>query len=110
MENTSISSIVCSGFFGFFIDLLRNNLSSIDPVHEPCLRQALGFIGITDVTFIHAEGLNLRGDAAGQGLAKARKQLAAVAWRLLAPLRVMGRAALSRPPAGGRFFAPTGER
>ncbi|MBV2133988.1 FMN-dependent NADH-azoreductase [Pseudomonas sp. MAP12] len=46
---------------------------------EPYLRQALGFIGITDVTFIHAEGLNMGGDAAEQGLAKARKQLEAVA-------------------------------
>ncbi|MNN69168.1 FMN-dependent NADH-azoreductase [compost metagenome] len=45
---------------------------------EPYLRQVLGFIGITDVTFIHAEGLNMGGDAAEQGLAKARKQLAAV--------------------------------
>ncbi|MNZ58255.1 FMN-dependent NADH-azoreductase [compost metagenome] len=46
---------------------------------EPYLRQALGFIGITDVTFIHAEGLNMGGDVAEQGLAKARRQLAAVA-------------------------------
>ena len=46
---------------------------------EPYLRQALGFIGITDVTFIHAEGLNMGGDAAEQGLAKARNQLAAIA-------------------------------
>ena len=46
---------------------------------EPYLRQVLGFIGITDVTFIHAEGLNMGGDAAEQGLSKARRQLAAVA-------------------------------
>lgn len=46
---------------------------------EPYLRQALGFIGITDVTFIHAEGLNMGGDAAEQGLTKARNQLAAIA-------------------------------
>ncbi|MNZ73990.1 FMN-dependent NADH-azoreductase [compost metagenome] len=46
---------------------------------EPYLRQALGFIGIDAVTFIHAEGLNMGGDAAEQGLAKARQQLAAVA-------------------------------
>lgn len=43
---------------------------------EPYLRQALGFIGINEVTFIHAEGLNMGGDAAEQGLAKARAQLA----------------------------------
>ena len=46
---------------------------------EPYLRQALGFIGITEVAFIHAEGLNMGGDAAEHGLAKARAQLAAVA-------------------------------
>ncbi|MOA50282.1 FMN-dependent NADH-azoreductase [compost metagenome] len=46
---------------------------------EPYLRQALGFIGITDVTFIHAEGLNMGGAAAEQGLAKARNRLAAIA-------------------------------
>lgn len=42
---------------------------------EPYLRQALGFIGIRDVRFIHAEGLNLGGDSAGQGLARARALL-----------------------------------
>ncbi|MCQ4347759.1 FMN-dependent NADH-azoreductase [Pseudomonas stutzeri] len=46
---------------------------------EPYLRQALGFIGIEEITFIHAEGLNMGGDAAEQGLARARAQLAAVA-------------------------------
>lgn len=43
---------------------------------EPYLRQALSFIGITDVSFIHAEGLNMGGDAAERGLSKARSQLA----------------------------------
>lgn len=43
---------------------------------EPYLRQALSFIGITDVSFIHAEGLNMGGDAAERGLTKARSQLA----------------------------------
>lgn len=43
---------------------------------EPYLRQALAFIGITDVSFIHAEGLNMGGDAPAVGLAKARTQLA----------------------------------
>jgi len=46
---------------------------------EPYLRQALGFIGIIDVQFIHAEGLNMGSDAQQQGLAKAQAQLAAVA-------------------------------
>jgi len=46
---------------------------------EPYLRQALGFIGIVDVQFIHAEGLNMGGEFQQQGLAKAQAQLAAVA-------------------------------
>ena len=47
---------------------------------EPYLRQALAFIGIHDVTFVHAEGLNMGPEFAEKGLAKAREQLAAVAW------------------------------
>lgn len=46
---------------------------------EPYLRQALGFIGIHDVSFIHAEGLNLGGDFLEKGLAEAKAQLAQVA-------------------------------
>ncbi len=46
---------------------------------EPYLRQALGFIGIHDVQFIHAEGLNMGADFMDQGLRKARAQLAGVA-------------------------------
>ena len=46
---------------------------------EPYLRQALAFIGIHDVQFIHAEGLNMGAEFSEQGLAKAREQLAQVA-------------------------------
>ncbi|WP_444436639.1 FMN-dependent NADH-azoreductase [Pseudomonas sp. A6] len=46
---------------------------------EPYLRQALAFIGIHDVTFVHAEGLNMGAEFAEKGLAKAREQLATVA-------------------------------
>ena len=46
---------------------------------EPYLRQALGFMGITDVEFIHAEGLNMGGDAAARGMAVAQQRLAAIA-------------------------------
>lgn len=46
---------------------------------EPYLRQALGFVGIHDVTFIHAEGLNMGAEFAEKGLSKAKAQLAAVA-------------------------------
>lgn len=46
---------------------------------EPYLRQVMGFIGIHDVTFIHAEGLNLGGDFHEKGLNQANAQLSQVA-------------------------------
>ncbi|MGV8843648.1 MAG: FMN-dependent NADH-azoreductase [Pseudomonas sp.] len=46
---------------------------------EPYLRQALAFVGIRDVSFIHAEGLNLGADVMQKGLAKAKAQLADIA-------------------------------
>jgi FMN-dependent NADH-azoreductase len=45
----------------------------------PYLRQVLGFVGITDITFIHAEGLNLGPDAEAAALASARSAIAALA-------------------------------
>ncbi|RJG14031.1 FMN-dependent NADH-azoreductase [Pseudomonas cavernicola] len=52
--------------------------SSMDH-QEPYLRQALGFIGIHEVRFIHAEGLNLGGEFLEKGLNQAKAQLAQVA-------------------------------
>ncbi len=46
---------------------------------EPYLRQVLGFVGIHDVSFIHAEGLNLGGEFMEKGLNQAKAQLAQVA-------------------------------
>ncbi|PLP89586.1 FMN-dependent NADH-azoreductase [Pseudomonas sp. FFUP_PS_473] len=46
---------------------------------EPYLRQVMAFIGIHDVTFIHAEGLNMGGDFHDKGLNQAKAKLAAVA-------------------------------
>ncbi|HEY1027574.1 MAG TPA: FMN-dependent NADH-azoreductase [Pseudomonas sp.] len=46
---------------------------------EPYLRQALAFIGIHDVQFIHAEGLNMGAEFSEKGLAQAKARLAAVA-------------------------------
>lgn len=43
----------------------------------PFLRSFLGFLGMTDVTFIFAEGLNLGPDAQSAGLASAREAIAA---------------------------------
>ncbi|RDU95429.1 FMN-dependent NADH-azoreductase [Trinickia dinghuensis] len=47
--------------------------------HTPHLKTFLGFIGITDVEFIYAEGLNMGPDAAGAALASAREAIAAAA-------------------------------
>ena len=46
---------------------------------EPYLRHVLGFIGIHDVTFIHAEGLNMGAEFIEKGLGQARALLAGIA-------------------------------
>lgn len=50
----------------------------------PYLRQFLGFIGITDVRFVHAEGLAMGEAARDKGLAEARNRIAT-----FAPLRAV---------------------
>ncbi|MFJ4140930.1 FMN-dependent NADH-azoreductase [Pseudomonas fragi] len=45
---------------------------------EPYLRQVLAFVGIHDVTFIHAEGMNLGGDFQEKGLNQAKASLSAI--------------------------------
>jgi FMN-dependent NADH-azoreductase len=45
----------------------------------PYLRTVLGFLGINDLTFIYAEGLNMGEDAARQGFAEAEAAIAAIA-------------------------------
>jgi FMN-dependent NADH-azoreductase len=44
----------------------------------PYLKSFLGFLGMTDVSFIHAEGLAMGPDAASAALASAREAIAAV--------------------------------
>ena len=44
----------------------------------PYLRQTLGFLGITDVEFIYAEGLAMGPEAEARALATARAEIAAV--------------------------------
>ncbi|MBV6333356.1 UNVERIFIED_CONTAM: FMN-dependent NADH-azoreductase AzoR3, partial [Pseudomonas aeruginosa] len=39
------------------------------------LRQVLGFVGIHDVTFIHAEGMNMGPEFREKGLARARERM-----------------------------------
>jgi FMN-dependent NADH-azoreductase len=50
---------------------------------EPYLRAMLGFLGLTDVTFIHAEGQNVSVEAAAEGQRKARATVA----ELVSPVR-----------------------
>lgn len=45
---------------------------------EPYLRAMLGFLGLTDVMFIHAEGLNVSAETAVAGMRKARQTIAAL--------------------------------
>ncbi len=49
--------------------------------HEPYLRGMLGFLGLSDVTFVHVEGLAVSPESATAGLAKAREKIAAVLGR-----------------------------
>jgi FMN-dependent NADH-azoreductase len=51
---------------------------------EPYLRAVLGFIGITDVSFVHVEGLNLGAESADSGRARARQAIAALVQPLAA--------------------------
>ncbi|KND55366.1 FMN-dependent NADH-azoreductase [Candidatus Paraburkholderia kirkii] len=44
----------------------------------PYLKSFLGFLGMTDVNFIYAEGLNMGPEAAGAALASAREAIAAL--------------------------------
>ncbi len=44
----------------------------------PYLRQTLGFVGITDVEFVYAEGLAMGPDAEAKALASARAEIAAL--------------------------------
>jgi len=46
---------------------------------EPYLRQILGFVGIHDVTFIHAEGLNMGCEFLKKGMNQAIAQLSEIA-------------------------------
>lgn len=51
---------------------------------EPYLKQLLGFIGITDVAFIHAEKIGFGAEARDAGIAHARAQIAAAVARIAA--------------------------
>ena len=44
----------------------------------PYLKTVLGFLGMTEVRFIYAEGLNMGPEAAEQGFAEAEADIASV--------------------------------
>jgi len=46
--------------------------------HEPYLRGMLGFLGLDDVTFVHAEGLAISAEAAAKSLAGAHERIEAL--------------------------------
>ena len=46
---------------------------------EPYLRGVLGFLGLTDVSFIHVEGLKVSPEAAEQAVSRARESIAILA-------------------------------
>jgi FMN-dependent NADH-azoreductase len=52
--------------------------------HEPYLRGILGFLGLSDVTFVYAEGLNISPESAAAGLDKARAKVASLLARAAA--------------------------
>ena len=52
--------------------------SAID-FQEPYLRHLLGFIGLTDVTFVHAEKIGFGPDARSAAITQARHEIAALA-------------------------------
>ena len=51
---------------------------------EPYLRHLLGFVGITDVTFVHAEKIGYGPDARTAALAQAKARIASLAQPALA--------------------------
>jgi FMN-dependent NADH-azoreductase len=44
--------------------------------HETYLRAVLGFIGLTDITFIRSEGLGMGDDAVANAIANSRHAIA----------------------------------
>ncbi len=46
----------------------------------PWLKNVLGFLGLTDVTFLHAEGLNVSPEAATQALSAVEAEIAALTY------------------------------
>ena len=63
-----------------FVALARGGLYKGTPADSqtPFLRQVLGFLGMSDVRFIHAEGLAMGEEAAAKAFADAEAEIAAI--------------------------------
>jgi FMN-dependent NADH-azoreductase len=67
-------AIVIQSRGGFYSE---GPLSAVD-FQEPYLRHLLGFIGVSDVRFVHAERISLGPEARDAAIAHARSQIAAI--------------------------------
>lgn len=63
-----------------YVALARGGLYKDTPADSqvPYLKSVLGFLGMTDVTFIHAEGLSMGEEAANKAFAEADAEIAAL--------------------------------
>jgi FMN-dependent NADH-azoreductase len=66
-----------------YVVTARGGVYSEGPAHgfdfqEPYLRAVLGFLGITDVEFVHVEGLAISPESAAQAIDRAREKVAAL--------------------------------
>lgn len=64
-----------------YVALARGGLYRDTPADSqvPYLKSVLAFLGMTDVSFVYAEGLAMGADAAGQAFAQAEAEIAALA-------------------------------
>lgn len=77
--------------------LYSSGPAKVTDFQEPYLRQLLGFVGITDVTFIHAEKIGFGPEARESALSAAKSRIAQLSARIMA-----GEA----EPAGGSLSSP----
>ncbi len=67
-----------------FITARGGSYAPESPIHpfdfqEPWLRTIFGFIGVSDVTFVHAQALNMGDEQRAAGMQEAKRQLADLA-------------------------------
>lgn len=82
---TGKRAIVVSSRGGFYSE----GPGAVADHHEPHLRTLLGFVGITDVTFVRAEKLAISPEERAASIAAALDEARAVAPRFLQPVEVL---------------------